>query len=136
MSQHAALYNCSAWRKRRARHLHHNPLCVMCQARGIVTQANTVDHVTPHRGDPVLFAGPLQSLCPACHSRDKQQLERSGFVRGCDRDGVPLDPSHPWRQELERERADPGGGVHICTGVDPEHRSCKSVKQRFPLSRD
>ena len=56
-------------------------------------------------------AGPLQSLCPACHSRDKQQLERSGFVRGCDRDGVPLDPSHPWRQELERERADPGGAI-------------------------
>ena len=69
------------WQKRRLAHLAAHPLCVMCKAEGRVTPANVVDHITPHRGDPVLFAGPVQSLCKAHHDGDKQAIEKSGRTR-------------------------------------------------------
>lgn len=39
-----------------------------------------VDHITPHRGDPVLFWDPanLQSLSKAYHDSVKQRQERGG----------------------------------------------------------
>jgi 5-methylcytosine-specific restriction enzyme A len=87
------------WRKRRALQLTEHPLCRLCMdVRGRVTAATVADHVTPHRGDPVLFDGPLQSLCAACHSAWKQQQETTGHIRGCDVNGMPLDPNHPWRK--------------------------------------
>jgi hypothetical protein len=66
---------------------------------GKVTPATVADHIEPHRGDPVKFAGPIQSLCLPCHSIHKQVLETSGHVRGCDVNGMPLDPMHPWNRE-------------------------------------
>jgi 5-methylcytosine-specific restriction endonuclease McrA len=64
------------WRRRRALQLREEPFCKMCADRGLTTPATTVDHVEPHRGDPnAFFLGPLQSLCTACHSRDKQRQE-------------------------------------------------------------
>ena len=65
------------WRKVRAHHLMANPLCVMCQAKGIVTMATVVDHIVPHRGDTTLFWEPSnhQSLCVNCHSSVKQAEE-------------------------------------------------------------
>jgi 5-methylcytosine-specific restriction protein A len=41
------------------------------------------------------LTGPLQSLCIACHNRDKQHIERKGFAPGIGPDGWPLDPRHP-----------------------------------------
>ena len=88
------------WQRRRARQLREHPLCRLCMdIRGRVVSATVADHITPHRGDPVLFAGPLQSLCKPCHDSWKQQAEKSGRMRGCDAHGVPLDPAHPWNQE-------------------------------------
>ena len=52
----------------------HNPLCVSCQAKGIVTTASQVDHITP------LFKGGtndvenLQALCYPCH-KDKTRID-------------------------------------------------------------
>ena len=43
------------WRRARAAYLAHHPLCAACQALGRVVPATVVDHVVPHRGDPVLF---------------------------------------------------------------------------------
>lgn len=94
------------WQRRRAAQLRKHPACKFCQDfEGRLVPATVADHITPHRGDPVLFAGPLQSLCATCHNSRKQQLERTGAMRGCDADGMPLDPNHPWRIELDRERA-------------------------------
>lgn len=88
-----------AWRKRRAQQLREHPLCRMCMdLDGRVMVATVADHIEPHRGDPVLFAGPLQSLCKRCHDQRKQQLEASGHIRGCDVNGMPLDPGHPWNR--------------------------------------
>jgi hypothetical protein len=87
------------WRKRRAEQLSAHPLCRICMdvfAR--VEPATVADHIVPHRGDPVLFAGPLQSLCASCHSSLKQQQETSGRIKGCDVYGNPIDPNHPWNR--------------------------------------
>jgi 5-methylcytosine-specific restriction protein A len=110
MSKHADLYNNSAWRARRAEQLRAHPLCRFCfEHRGVVTPATVADHVTPHKGNAELFAGPLQSLCATCHSGSKRELETTGTFRGCDLRGVPLDPNHPWRRDLEAKN-NPGGG--------------------------
>lgn len=70
-------YQSTAWRKTRAAFLRDNVLCVMCTARGIVTAANTVDHIVPIRqgGDPYAFEN-LQQLCQSCHN-SKSGSEKS-----------------------------------------------------------
>jgi 5-methylcytosine-specific restriction endonuclease McrA len=69
----------------------------MCwSASGQAVEANTVDHITPHKGDAELFwKGELQSLCGPCHSRLKQQEEARGYHSAVDADGYPIDPNHP-----------------------------------------
>lgn len=85
-----------AWQKRRAAQLREEPLCRMCDQDGRVTAATVADHITPHRGDPVLFKGPLQSLCKHCHDSRKQLFERTGVIAGGDISGRPADPRHHW----------------------------------------
>ena len=83
-------YGRRSWRQRRADHLKAEPFCRFCLERGVYTAATVADHITPHRGDPTLFAGPLQSLCKPCHDRDKQLEEHGRTPPGCDADGWPL----------------------------------------------
>jgi len=64
-----------AWQKRREAQLRAEPLCAYCLRENCVTPATVADHIKPHRGDPVLFAGPLQSLCATCHSSAKAKEE-------------------------------------------------------------
>ena len=74
----------------------------MCQAEGgKIVPATVVDHITPHKGDPVLFwdsANNWQSLCADHHSRHKQQIEARGYHDAIDADGLPLDPNHPFNR--------------------------------------
>lgn len=70
-----------AWRKRRDDQLRAEPLCRKCMARGEARIATVADHITPHRGDPILFAGPLQSLCKTCHDGEKAAEERAAGLR-------------------------------------------------------
>lgn len=97
------------WRKRRDRQLAAHPLCRLClELDGHIVSAVIADHIEPHRGDPVKFAGPLQSLCVTHHSGWKQRLEKSGRVLGNGVDGFPLDPNHPWnRGRADRAKGDP-----------------------------
>lgn len=91
-------YSLQAWRNRRASQLRSSPLCEACASRGLVVAATVANHVTPHKGDWLLFIeGPLQSLCKPCHDGVTQRQERRGHVIGCNADGVPNDPAHPWR---------------------------------------
>lgn len=87
------------WQKARAQFLKDHPLCRDHFKRGELKPATVVDHVVPHRGDVARFwdRSNWQSLCSHCHDSHKQRLERSGRVAGCDENGVPLDPAHPWR---------------------------------------
>ena len=61
----------SKWNKARRRYLEKHPLCVMCMKDGRYVRATDVDHIIPHRGDPVLFwdENNWQALCHSCHSR-------------------------------------------------------------------
>lgn len=87
------------WQARRARQLAAFPLCRLCrEISGRIVAATVADHVEPHRGDPVKFAGPLQSLCAHCHNSLKQQIEKGGGFRGSDLQGNPIDPGHPWNK--------------------------------------
>lgn len=72
------------WQRERLTFLAQHPLCVMCQADGRITLAKVVDHIIPHKGDPVLMWDSehnWQSLCAEHHSSDKQRLEKSGKTR-------------------------------------------------------
>ena len=93
----AYLYHKNRWRKLSERHRIHEPLCRNCSRFGRVTVGAVCDHVNGHPEDETLeqfWAGPFQTLCLACHSGDKRQLERSGIERGCDADGWLLPPSN------------------------------------------
>lgn len=65
-------------------------------------EADTVDHIVPHRGDSRLFWDPknLQSMNKDCHDKYKQSAEKggAGFLQGCNADGEPLSDDHTWYQ--------------------------------------
>jgi 5-methylcytosine-specific restriction protein A len=94
--QSSPLYRTQAWLKKRQAQLAAEPLCRYCRQQGRLSAASVADHITPHKGDPTLFWGELQSLCKPCHDGAKQELERTGRLRGAAADGTPLDPGHHW----------------------------------------
>lgn len=69
------------WRKARAAFLALNRYCALCRAKGRRSRASVVDHIEPHRGDPVKFwdENNWQPLCDRCHNSDKQRRERAAF---------------------------------------------------------
>lgn len=96
-------YRHARWLRMRARQLQRQVLCAYCllgvcaHSKQIVhgrkdadcnpmeclTLATVVDHITPHRGDSLLFWNfqNLQSLCHTCHASVKQMQEnRPGSV--------------------------------------------------------
>lgn len=88
----------SRWQKLRRWVLEREPLCRDCDAFGVVTPATDVDHNDgdPGNNDP----DNLVPRCHECHSR-KTMRERHGKpgVIGCDANGWPLDPNHPWNEK-------------------------------------
>jgi len=91
---------------RRQQHLRVEPLCRRCLARGLVNDGSrkadgslepnprrrylVVDHIEPHRGDPVKFwEGELQTLCPDDHDILKQREERGRPRQAIGADGFP-----------------------------------------------
>lgn len=97
-------YNTQQWQRLRREKLAAEPLCEPCKRRGRVTAANTVDHRTAVKagGDPFPPIDGLESMCPPCHAIKTAAEDRPdrragrGFLRGCDADGNPLDPDHPF----------------------------------------
>lgn len=61
------------WEKARAAFLRSRPFCAFCGA-----PASVVDHITPHKGDQLLFwdRNNWSPLCTPCHSGAKQRQER------------------------------------------------------------
>lgn len=111
-------YNTSRWQRLRAAHLARYPLCEGCDAMGRLTPANTVDHRTPVSEGGPAFPGHdgLASYCPSCHGAKTARGAEAGAVRstkprkGCDVNGNPLDPAHPWSGKslrADRARTDP-----------------------------
>jgi 5-methylcytosine-specific restriction protein A len=82
-----------AWHKARTRYLQHHPLCAMCAKAGHIVAANVVDHITPHRGNHLLFWDERnwQPLCRPCHDRSKKQIEQGrGGPQHLDANGWPI----------------------------------------------
>lgn len=59
------------WRVARKLFLQRYPLCQRCLKFGRLTPATVVDHIVPHRGDPLLFWDQenWQALCKGCHDQ-------------------------------------------------------------------
>lgn len=96
---HKALYNSTAWKKKRLALLSAEPLCRMCAALGKVTVAAVADHMKPHKGDLELFYhGQLQPLCKLCHDGAKAAQEAGSGLRGGDMAGNPVDTEHHWNR--------------------------------------
>ena len=59
----------SRWRRLSRAFLRAHPLCAACQREGRYVKATVVDHIKPHRGDPVLFwdQDNWQPLCKHHH---------------------------------------------------------------------
>lgn len=74
-------YHLARWRHPeyglRSRTLHRDPLCVACRMVGRLVASTEVDHVIPHRGDPVLFWNieNTQGLCATCHTAKSNRGE-------------------------------------------------------------
>ncbi|WP_292934534.1 HNH endonuclease signature motif containing protein [Noviherbaspirillum sp.] len=91
----------AAWRKLRALVLNEEPTCRHCQALGRVTPATDVDHID---NDPSNNSRDnLQALCHECHSRKTNADMGRRVSYGCDVNGMPLDPNHPWNREKSPE---------------------------------
>lgn len=95
-----------AWEQVRARFLAHpgNRFCRRCAARGEQVLATDVDHIVSiRRGGSRLDWANLQPLCARCHGRKTVRQDggfgRQPYIRGCDINGRPLDPNHPWNKE-------------------------------------
>ncbi|QJQ03928.1 HNH endonuclease [Herbaspirillum rubrisubalbicans Os34] len=95
------LYGTKQWFRLRHHQLQKEPLCRFCLEQKRVSAATLVDHIEPHRGVEEKFYDPanLQSLCKPCHDSIKQQMEKSGVMRGCDESGLPLDRNHHWNRK-------------------------------------
>lgn len=74
-------YQSKFWRVLRVTQLSRQPLCQCCLTKGIVTQAEHVDHVFPWAriGHTAFKRNIFQSLCQSCHSV-KTYLESKGQV--------------------------------------------------------
>jgi len=79
--------------RRRERWLRRHPLCLVCQAQGLVTLATEIDHVIPlHKGGEDAERN-FQSLCATCH-QDKTAYDRGWKVRQTTGlDGWPVAPA-------------------------------------------
>ena len=99
-------YNTARWRKVRSLKLSAQPLCEACLPHRY-TIASHVDHVHAISNGGPAFPGMdgLRALCPSCHSAKTARGPEAGAIkttkprRGCDANGNPIDPAHPWSEQ-------------------------------------
>lgn len=96
------------WRRLRALILDDEPLCRHCFEYGRVTMATDVDHINNDPSDN--SRENLAALCHECHSRKTASDMGYNVAMGCDEQGAPLDPNHPWNapQKAKRSRQSDG----------------------------
>jgi 5-methylcytosine-specific restriction enzyme A len=93
------------WQRARLVHLSESPVCVCCQANGVIVPATMVDHVVPHKGNPDVFwnKADWQSLCDWCHKAIKASVEYSWLNKQATIASLRLNRKHPdWRAPSER----------------------------------
>lgn len=100
------IYSSARWRRLRAQKLARDPLCEDCKDMGITKAAEVVDHrhAITKGGNPFPPLDDLSSKCWPCHSAKTARGAEAGAAKtskprkGCNPDGSPLDPAHPWSQ--------------------------------------
>lgn len=69
-------YHTARWQKIRHAYIIRHPLCCKCYERGVIRQAEVVDHIIEiSDGGSMTSSDNLQSLCRYCHAK-KTQAER------------------------------------------------------------
>ena len=99
-------YCTSRWQRLRRQKLMQHTLCQACLQDGRIAPATAVDHVVPINagGDPFPVFDGLASLCASCHNaktRAEQLGESNWMYKGCDINGRPRDPRHPWNRTVQ-----------------------------------
>ena len=61
-----------------------------------------------------------QPLCASCHASVKQSIEK-GWLPGCDCDGRPLEPAHPWNAPEPSKDPLIGDKWGALTGINGRH---------------
>lgn len=98
------LYGSPAWRYLRLKVKDRDVwLCQSCLRAGkekMVGFRDPVHHKKPHNGNRDLFfdIDNLESICQSCHDSSMKIFEKSGYIPGCDINGLPIDPNHFWRK--------------------------------------
>lgn len=100
-------YSTARWKRLRELRLNLNPMCEGCLQAGFVRKANHVDHrkAISDGGDAFPEIAGLASLCASCHSAKTARGPEAGAIKtnrprkGCDINGMPLDPDHPWNRD-------------------------------------
>ncbi|MGL1919937.1 MAG: HNH endonuclease [Hyphomicrobiales bacterium] len=88
------------WQRERLLWLADNPLCLFCELIGLVTSANVIDHIKPHKGDKKKFwkRSNWQPLCKHHHDKDKFKIE-TAWAKGLKPDealiGIGVEISNP-----------------------------------------
>ena len=92
-------YTTNEWMRARKQALHDAGW--QCQRCGVSLvgkgQGAHVHHRKPYLVAPSLQSEPLnlEALCRSCHNSRHHEMERKP---GCDEQGNPTDPDHPWFQ--------------------------------------
>ena len=73
-------------------------LCQPCARRGRLTAAQQVDHRIALCNGGTDADDNLEAICLKCHAH-KTRMDQLGKATGCDMDGTPDDPGHPWQGE-------------------------------------
>ncbi|CAN5369360.1 hypothetical protein BH10PSE14_BH10PSE14_04480 [soil metagenome] len=98
-----------------------NGLCERCLAKGLTTIADVVDHTLPLAQGGEDVDDNTRNLCDPCHlevTAEQFEQGRAKGMGGCDANGIPTDPAHPWNAAGARE----GGGGQKSGRPRPGHR--------------
>lgn len=71
------------------------PLCERCYAKGITRLATELDHTIALTNGGEDVPSNRQGLCDECHAI-KTAADMNHKPIGCDANGLPTDPRHPW----------------------------------------
>jgi 5-methylcytosine-specific restriction endonuclease McrA len=89
-SKYIRFYNSKAWKNMSYQYRLNNPCCEHCLKRGIIKQANVVDHVQEIRfhWDLRLDTNNLQSLCHSCHNTKTEKERKKREMKPLNVDGA------------------------------------------------
>ena len=67
-------YNSKAWRSLRNYKIQLNPLCEICETKGLTEPGKEIDHIQAIRDNGAMLSlSNLQTLCKSCHARKSAQ---------------------------------------------------------------